>query len=126
LCSRSEAISSPNENYSDELLDPNDARVLIQRLKCCNLLIIDDVGTSAMNTDARRDRVYDVLNCRIEDEDAANETPSKQNLVTSNLSDSQFIGATSERILSRLSYKSVVVSINSEDKRKKTMEGNYV
>lgn len=63
--SASESYYNENTEYDGiESINPNYAKRLIAAFKTCDLLVMDDVGTQAANTEARVGKIYDIVDTR--------------------------------------------------------------
>lgn len=88
-------------------MDPDFEQVL-SMLKCCKLLIIDDVGTERV-TEWVRERLVSIINIRV--------GAGLATIYTSNLSPEELLEKLGDRVSSRVLDRATVVEITGGDRR---------
>lgn len=88
-------------------MDPDFEQVL-SMLKCCKLLIIDDVGTERV-TEWVRERLVSIINTRV--------GAGLATIYTSNLSPEELLEKLGDRVSSRVLDRATVVEITGGDRR---------
>lgn len=81
---------------------------VVQRLKECRVLVIDDLGTESA-TDFMLENLYGIINDRYNE--------MKPVMITTNLSSTDFVNAYGQRTISRLQEMGQLVKLKGKDKR---------